>query len=232
VSTRHHPGDFPPPLTSTPTSSKAVMKQDTSPSGGRPWTHTPSRTVILWLLISIPLVLWDASYVLLRPYSMPGGSLHYLWTPYALYGTVDYIYGWPAYKARNGFTAAQSALNLVECACYVYYLAVLWYCGQTSGGRGNRKTTKKGVIWFLTVEKSVGGRRGAIALLTVFSAFVMTISKTILYGEQKRFMSKEFCFSLLLPMINWSLQSYPDKIQHLMRCFLVLITSNTTASST
>jgi hypothetical protein len=122
---------------------------------------------------------------------MPGGSLHYLWVPYALYGTIDYMYGWPAYNARNGFTAAQSVLNIVECVCYMYYLAIVWYYGQTVGGRGGRKMTKKGVIWFLIAEKSVGGRIGAIALVTVFSAFVMTVSKTMLYGEQNQIISEE-----------------------------------------
>lgn len=195
VSTRHHPGDFPPP--STPSVSKAITKQDHSTFVGRPWTHTPSTIVILWLLISVPVVLWDTSYVLLRPHSMPGGSLHYLWTPYALYGTVDYTYGWPAYNARIGFVGAQSAMNLVECVCYIYYLAVVWYYGQTVRGLGDRKTMK-GVFWFLTAEKSVGGRRGAIALLLAFSAFVMTISKTVLYGEQRRIIQSSCLLSLIL----------------------------------
>ncbi|MCJ1254802.1 hypothetical protein MMC24_002618 [Lignoscripta atroalba] len=43
---------------------------------------------------------------------MPGGWLHSpIWVPYALYGTVDYIYGFPAWEARNGFTAAHDDLR-------------------------------------------------------------------------------------------------------------------------
>ncbi|KAA6407917.1 MAG: Emopamil-binding [Lasallia pustulata] len=46
---------------------------------------------------------------------MPGGALHSpVWAPYKLYGQVDYMYGWPAWEARNGFTAAQAWLNLAE----------------------------------------------------------------------------------------------------------------------
>ncbi|KAI5304900.1 hypothetical protein KEM55_009221, partial [Ascosphaera atra] len=78
------------------------------------WVHRPSPIVVLWLALSLPLVIWDIGYCLLRPYSMPGGFLHPLWKPYALYGEVDYMYGWPEYLAHNGFTAAQSFMNLVE----------------------------------------------------------------------------------------------------------------------
>jgi hypothetical protein len=43
---------------------------------------------------------------------MPGGKFHSpIWTPYALYGTVDYMYGWPAWNAGIGFTAAQGSLK-------------------------------------------------------------------------------------------------------------------------
>jgi hypothetical protein len=113
---------------------------------------------------------------------MPGGRLHSpIWTPYALYGTVDYIYGWPAYNARNGFTAAQTILNVVETLGYLYYLWIVYRHGATVvTGRGGKKL-KKGFVWLLTGEKVVAGRTGAIALLVAFTTSVMTLSKTILY---------------------------------------------------
>lgn len=138
---------------------------------------------MLWLVFSIPLVIWDTGYVLLRPHSMPGGALHKVWAPYALYGAVDYIYGWPAYKGRNGFTSAQASLNVVETLCYLFYLRVVWTHGKSIGARGNLVAPRRGVSWFLFDEKHVDGRLGTIALLVVFSASVMTLSKTILYGE-------------------------------------------------
>lgn len=112
---------------------------------------------------------------------MPGNSLHSpLWTPYALYGTIDYIYGWPAFNARNGFTAAQTVVNLFESAGYCYYLWVVWRYGvSVSAGSGR----DKGVLSCLTDERVVAGRVGATALLIAYSASVMTLGKTVLYCE-------------------------------------------------
>ncbi|KAL9071098.1 MAG: hypothetical protein Q9161_004437 [Pseudevernia consocians] len=111
VSTRNHPSSFPPPDIS-PT--KALTRSPRSNRKGS-WTHTPSTITLLWLLASLPVVCWDTAYVMLRPHSMPNGSLHApIFTPYALYGQIDYIYGEKAYKEHNGFTAAQGSLNIVE----------------------------------------------------------------------------------------------------------------------
>lgn len=181
VSTRHHPREFPSPAEA----SKEVAKTSPAPTTSgtaRKWVHTPSAALTIWLVVSVPLVAWDAGYVLLRPHSMPGGRLHSpVWTPYALYGTIDYIYGWPAFNARNGFTAAQTVLNLVETVGYVYYLWVVYAHGATvAAGRGAPKL-RKGFRWLLTGEKVVAGRAGAIALLVAYTASVMTLSKTLLY---------------------------------------------------
>lgn len=148
------------------------------------WVHTPSAAVTIWLIFSIPLVLWDSGYVLLRPHSMPGNKLHSpLWTPYALYGTIDYIYGWPAFNARNGFTAAQTVLNLFESTGYCYYLWVVYRYGvSTAGiGRGRQKKARMSLKSFFKDEKVVPGRIGAVALLIAYSASVMTLGKTVLY---------------------------------------------------
>lgn len=105
-----------------------------------------------------------------------------IWTPYALYGTVDYIYGWPAYNARNGFTAAQTVMNIVETLGYLYYLYIVYAHGATvTSGRGAQKQLKKGLVWLLAGEKVVAGKTGATALLVAYTASVMTLSKTLLY---------------------------------------------------
>lgn len=191
VSTRHHPKEFPPPttpstaITSPNESSKYVVRSPSGPNGGpRKGVHTPSIIVLLWLLISVPLVLWDTGYVLLRPHSMPGGKFHSpIWSLYALYGSVDYVYGWPAFDAGNGFTAAQALLNLFETAAYVIYLAVVYVYGTTatSSGRASTKKVKKNLPWFVFEEKVVPGRIGSLVLLLAFAASVATFSKTILY---------------------------------------------------
>ena len=68
---------------------------------------------------------------------MPGGYLHSpVWKGYALYGSVDYVYGWPAFEANDGFTAAQSSLNLVERLGYLVYIWMVW----KEGGRDGKET--------------------------------------------------------------------------------------------
>ena len=138
----------------------------TAPRG---WAHTPSTPLLLWLGVSLPLVAWDTTYMLLRPLTMPGGSLHWpLWVPYALYGEVDHMYGFKQWHLGNPFAAAQSLLNLLESLLYVLYLALWWSYGtQASAG----------------ARRSIGGRLGAATALLGFSAAVMTVSKTILYCE-------------------------------------------------
>ncbi|KAF5966953.1 hypothetical protein FCOIX_12242 [Fusarium coicis] len=165
--------DIPP----TPATRKRTMKNtDPNPSfsngsskkrASHTWHHTASSTTILWLAISLPLVIWDIGYVFGRPHTMPDGFLHWpLYVPYALYGEVDHVYGWKAFNAKNGFTAAQTALNVVETLMYLVYLYMLWTrADKTLDG----------------AKRTLSGRDGALAVVIGFSAAVMTLSKTILY---------------------------------------------------
>lgn len=140
------------------------------------WHHVPNRLTLLWLSVSLPLVTWDTAYMLLRPLTMDGGALHWpLWVPYKLYGEVDHVYGWKAYTAKNGFSGAQSFMNLVETSLYLWYLWLCWRKGRTAVGEDGR-------AW-----RYVLGRDGASALLVGFSAAVMTLSKTVLYCKSMVF---------------------------------------------
>lgn len=199
VSTRNHPRNFPPPDTSptksggsdaspaSTTSSTAVAttrKRRSAPNKRHSgWVHAPSHLTIGWLLVSLPLVFWDIGYMLLRPHSMPGGSLHApLWKPYALYGTVDLLYGWPAWEEKNGFAGAQSWMNVAESMFYVAYLWVVLKNGHDDGRKGGRGATVKSLGW-LGRARIVGGKEAGIASVLGFSASVMTLSKTVLYGK-------------------------------------------------
>ncbi|KAI1640136.1 hypothetical protein F4809DRAFT_516179 [Biscogniauxia mediterranea] len=140
------------------------------------WTHAPSRATLAWLAVSLPLVVWDTAYVLLRPLTMEGGSLHWpLWVPYKLYGEVDHVYGWKAFEARSGFTAAQGALNAVETVMYLAYVWVYLF-------RSTHVATKAG-----DKKRVLAGRPAALAVLIAFSAAVMTLSKTVLYWLNEYF---------------------------------------------
>jgi hypothetical protein len=195
VATRRHPdGDFPDPTVTPTTVSPSKITSPSSKQTDQPsstfkpraystslgYTHVAPYPLTLWLILSLPLVLWDTTYIFLRPHSMPGGQFHSpIWTPYGLYGTIDYVYGWLAWNKRDGFTAAQASLNAVETVLYGYYLWVVWTRGkEPRGGQG------KGVAWF--VGASEEGRRkkvdgAGLAVVLAFASSVMTVSKTLLY---------------------------------------------------
>ncbi|KAI1115130.1 hypothetical protein F5Y14DRAFT_450490 [Nemania sp. NC0429] len=133
-----------------------------------PYAHAPSSFTLIWLAISVPLVIWDCGYVLMRPRTMPGGDLHWpLWVPYELYGNVDHVYGWKAFNANNGFTGAQGLLNALETLMYIYYAAVYFASAKPVASLGGKK--------------AVVGRQAAIAVVIAFAAAIMTLSKTVLY---------------------------------------------------
>ncbi|KAI1433397.1 hypothetical protein GGR50DRAFT_668847 [Xylaria sp. CBS 124048] len=141
----------------------ATTRSTTAAATG--YVHTPSAITLFWLAISVPLVIWDSGYVLMRPRTMPGGDLHWpLWAPYALYGEIDHVYGWKAFNSNNGFTSAQGFLNVIETLLYIYYALAYFQNAVSVGGK-----------------KVIVGRTAAIAVLVAFSAAIMTLSKTVLY---------------------------------------------------
>ncbi|CAG8951907.1 hypothetical protein HYFRA_00005711 [Hymenoscyphus fraxineus] len=170
---------------STPSRSVATRKSKSAVPNSQ-WAHMATPTTLLWLFVSLPLVTWDTGYILLRPYSMPGGSLHWpIWSPYELYGQIDYVYGWKAFNEQNGFTAAQGTLNVIETAMYLYYLYVVLSHGQKTKVLGKKRPVGSRIVGELTV----GGRQGAAAVLVGFSAAVMTLSKTVLYWANEYYSS-------------------------------------------
>ncbi|KAF9456287.1 hypothetical protein BDZ94DRAFT_1292916 [Collybia nuda] len=113
--------------------------------------------ISLWFLLTVPVIAWDVGYCFMRPRSMVGGDLHWIWKPYALYQNVDYVYGLPSFNSGDGFTNAQSMLNVVETLLNITYL----YLAHISE-------------W-------------PPATLVGFASAVMTLSKTILYWAQEYF---------------------------------------------
>ncbi|KAL0573237.1 hypothetical protein V5O48_008725 [Marasmius crinis-equi] len=52
---------------------------------------TYRRWISCWFMFTAPLMLWDAAYCFMRPRSMVGGDLHWLWKIYDVYGQVDHV---------------------------------------------------------------------------------------------------------------------------------------------
>ncbi|KAK2604588.1 hypothetical protein N8I77_007503 [Diaporthe amygdali] len=140
------------------------------------WSHAPTTTTLIWLFVSLPLVIWDTGYVLGRPATMPGGWAHApFWTPYALYGEVDHMYGFKQFNLGNGFTAAQGTLNVIETVMYIAYFTI-WY--RAAGSLGLRDAKER---------RRIAGNQAGLAVLLGFSASVMTVSKTVLYWLNEYF---------------------------------------------
>ncbi|EMD00760.1 hypothetical protein BAUCODRAFT_61862 [Baudoinia panamericana UAMH 10762] len=178
VATRNHPKDF------EPAPSELAAKQSPSKRSHSGWSHTPSNLTLIWLVFSLPLVIWDTGYVLLRPHSMPGGALHWpIWQPYAYYGTVDGAYGFKAIRENNGWTAAQGWVNLLETVAYCVYLYLVYAYGQQEAtqGRGAPEQDALGSLKALAESRTVYGREASWAVLLGYSTGLVTFSKTVLY---------------------------------------------------
>jgi len=192
VSTRRHPQEFSvkgsddltPHTPSSGNLSSTTLQNNNQQSNTsqKTWSHTPSLLTLAWLAISLPLVIWDTGYVFLRPHSMPGGKYQKpLWVPYELYGQVDHVYGWPAYESGNGFTGAQSAVNVVECVGYFYYLYLVWAHGRTEKNVQGTGAPDEEKVGKLAQSRTVYGMHGAKAVVLLYGVALMTLSKTVLY---------------------------------------------------
>lgn len=134
--------------------------------------------------------------MLLRPHSMEGGWAHKpLWTLYKLYGEVDHTYGWKAYNAHSGFTAAQGSLNAIETAAYGVYLYLVWVYGRQEAVQGTGAPDKeeleeaglKGRVRRLAEARTVEGVVAARATLLAYTAAQITFWKTVLYWLNEAF---------------------------------------------
>lgn len=88
----------------------------------------------------------------------------------------DYVYGWKALNEKNGFTSAQGIMNIPETLLYLYYLYLVYFHGAQS------KATHGGPKPGFLAQRFVRGKCGALAVVIGFTAAIMTLSKTLLYG--------------------------------------------------
>ncbi|QRV93192.1 emopamil-binding family protein [Ceratobasidium sp. AG-Ba] len=131
-----------------------------------PTKHT---WISAWFLITAPVIAWDAAYCFLRPRSMVGGDLHWIWSPYKLYADVDHVYGLPSFNRGDGFPNAQSFMNVLETVMNLGY------------------------VYFTHVRPSAGAPLLGFAATArpriKSTAVAMTLSKTVLYWLQDYFCS-------------------------------------------
>ncbi|KAF1919148.1 mitochondrial inner-membrane-bound regulator-domain-containing protein [Ampelomyces quisqualis] len=149
--------------------------------GESSWCHTASNLTVLWIAVSIPLVLWDTLYILLRPHTFKGGALQWpIWKPYEIYAAIDKVYSPSAWDAKEGFGGAQGALNAIETILYGLYAMILYHHGIPAAAGTGAQISQGVSAWFAGGIK-VRGKVGSRALIIGFAASVMTLSKTVLY---------------------------------------------------
>ena len=90
------------------------------------------------------------------------------------------MYGFPAWEDKNGFTAAQASMNVVETAVYLVYLYIVG-----AHGVENTKVQGRGAFsssWWGRA-RVLGGPAAGAACLAGLAGSLMTMSKTMLYGK-------------------------------------------------
>ncbi|EAU86726.1 hypothetical protein CC1G_06487 [Coprinopsis cinerea okayama7 len=115
----------------------------------------PRGWISAWFLLTLPVIIYDATYCFFRPRSMVGGDLHWIWKVYEIWEDIDHIYGVPSFQSGDGFTNAQSFVNMLEQIGGIAYL-YLAHVAQSPA-----------------------------APVVAFGTVISTLSKTVLYWAQE-----------------------------------------------
>ncbi|KAJ3513728.1 hypothetical protein NLJ89_g2789 [Agrocybe chaxingu] len=109
--------------------------------------------IALWFLITAPIILWDAGYVLMRPRSMEGGDLRWFWSGFDTYERIDNVYSVKGYHDKTGFAPAAAVSNLVETSLNLIYIYGVYISPRNTapifGFAGAGLTLAKTTIWVL-----------------------------------------------------------------------------------
>jgi hypothetical protein len=150
------------------------------------WCHTPPPIAFPWLVLSLPLVLWDTVYIMGRPHTFAGGAIAWpLYVPYELYGRVDPVYSVDAYYNGLGWTGAQGLGNVFETLAYVAYIYIVVAYGRNEG----RAEGILGSLGAVGRKRRVYGHWGAIASLVSYTTFMVTVAKSVLYCKYGRYLA-------------------------------------------
>ncbi|CAL1528043.1 unnamed protein product [Lymnaea stagnalis] len=122
--------------------------------------------ILIWFYVTAIVCTWDATFIMLRPYTLPGGSLAVFWYLYKYYVTVDQRYN----DTSDAYVFAQSLLNYVEVAFNIITIVMHYRCSRhtaTTAFTVSVMTFWKTVLYFLMFsEFCTGGeyRQGNTAL--------------------------------------------------------------------
>jgi hypothetical protein len=120
---------------------------------------------------------------------------------------VDKIYGFKAYNAGEGWTAAQAAVNVVETMAYIAYLYVVYKHGEQEPrqGAGAPDRSTLGQFRALAESRTVTGHCAGMAVITAYTAATVTFWKTIIYWLIEGFSGSYIDPQLLLRLtiVGW-----------------------------
>ncbi|KAF5392225.1 hypothetical protein D9757_001590 [Collybiopsis confluens] len=129
------------------------------------------RWISAWFILTAPLMLWDAGYCLMRPRSMVGGDLHWIWPVYEFYGKVDHVYGIKAFEDGEGFAnAAGYTGSSMTLAKTVLYVSQEYFCGFCAIGHN----ALSGMLFYWILPN--------IAWITISVLIMYTLGGDILHG--------------------------------------------------
>ncbi|KAF2659450.1 hypothetical protein K491DRAFT_712723 [Lophiostoma macrostomum CBS 122681] len=115
---------------------------------------------------------------------------------------VDHTYGEQAWLEREGFTAAQGVINMLEVTLYMVYFFIAWRHGK--GG----------------VRGAFGGKWAARAVLVEFAAGTITATKTSLYFMREVFSGYKFTGHAQMHPI-WTLWGFMNLVYILASSYMM-----------
>lgn len=132
------------------------------------FTHEASTGLTIWLVLLIPFTIWDATYVFLRPHTLPGGKWHDpYFSPNTHYASVDRMYGRKNWESGDGFVAAHDILHLTECSLAAIYLWIVFVHGVPTQG----------------IKRAVTGKAASLAVIVGLMEGAMTLEMTLMCSE-------------------------------------------------
>uniref|UniRef100_A0A0B6ZC12 EXPERA domain-containing protein n=1 Tax=Arion vulgaris TaxID=1028688 RepID=A0A0B6ZC12_9EUPU len=133
--------------------------------------------MLIWFYSTTVICTWDATFIMLRPHSLPGGSLATLWYLYKYYVTVDQRY----MDTNDAFVYAQSLLNYAEVIFNIVTIIMHYHCSRhtsTIAFMVSVMTMWKTILYFLMfTELCTGGayRAGNTAMQEFFLVVIPNI---------------------------------------------------------
>lgn len=142
-------------------------------------THPPVSTlsplprwILVWFLVTIPIMLWDGLFILCRPASLPGGALDWIWGAYRPYLAVDLRYANPQNTLVVAFAWAnllEMLLSIVVCIRHVQHRSDAWLWAFTVA----LITLTKTFLYFGSEWTSGRANTGHAQLLSFLGLYVL-----------------------------------------------------------